>query len=90
MKINGFVAVTTAGIFQWMKNNVEVLKEVGDSVWIVLKANMSLLFSTTTTLLSVLFGGGQAMIKFIFNVVRPLSASSAMRILMNYSLRSSS
>lgn len=64
-----FILVTTAGIFQWMKNNVEILKEVGDSVWIVLKANMSLLFSTTTTLLSVLFGGGQAMIKFIFNIV---------------------
>lgn len=61
--------VTAAGLFSWMKSNVGLLTDVGDSIWLVLKANMSLLFSTTTTLFSVVFGGGQAMIKFLFNTV---------------------
>ena len=64
-----FVSVTAEGLIHWMKSNVGLLMEVGDSIWMVLKANMSLLFSTATTLFSVVFGGGQAMIKFIFNIV---------------------
>lgn len=47
-----------------------MLMEVGDSLWIVLKANITLLFSTITSLFSVLIGSGHAMLKFLFNSVR--------------------
>lgn len=62
--------VTFTGIFSWAQSNLGMLMEVSDSLWIVLKANISILFSTFTSLISVLLGGGHAMITFLFNSVR--------------------
>lgn len=64
------ILVTFTGLFTWAKSNVGMLMEVSDSIWMVLKANLSLLFSTLTTLFSVLLGSGQTMLKFLFNSVR--------------------
>ncbi|CRL07378.1 CLUMA_CG020355, isoform A [Clunio marinus] len=61
--------VTVTGLVAWAKTNIDVLLEVSESLWIVLKANLSLLFSTITSLLSVLLGSGQTMIKFIFDTI---------------------
>jgi hypothetical protein len=62
--------VTYSGIFAWAKSNLGVLMEVSDSLWIVLKANLNLLFSTFTTFFGVILGGGHQIFKFLFNSVR--------------------
>lgn len=67
--------LTFTGIFAWAQSNLGVLMEVSDSLWIVVKANINILFSTFTTLFSVLLGGGHAMIKFLFNTVSVLVTS---------------
>ena len=61
--------VTYSGIFAWAKSNLGVLMEVSDSLWIVLKANLNLLFSTFTTFFGVILGGGHQIFKFLFNSV---------------------
>jgi hypothetical protein len=70
LKLFNLIVVTYTGLLAWAKSNLGMLMEVGDSLWIVLKANISLLFSTITSLFSVLIGSGHAMLKFLFNSVR--------------------
>lgn len=65
-----FTTVTFTSLIAWGKSNIGMLMEISDSLLIVLKANLSLLFSTITTLFSVVLGGGHAMLKFLFNTVR--------------------
>lgn len=62
-------SATKAGLIGWVKSNLGMLMEVGDSLWILLRTNLSLLFSAFTTLFGVLLGGGHAMIKFLFHTV---------------------
>jgi hypothetical protein len=50
--------------------------EVSDSLWIVLKANLNLLFSTFTTFFGVILGGGHQIFKFLFNSVRSQNSST--------------
>lgn len=69
LPLTNIISVTYTGLFAWGKSNLGMLMELSDSLWIVLKANLSLLFSTFTTLFSVLVGSGHAMIKFLFNTV---------------------
>lgn len=47
-----------------------MLMEVSDSLWIIVKANLTIIFSATTSLLSVVLFSGHAMVKFLFNAVR--------------------
>lgn len=46
-----------------------MLLEISDSLLIVLKANLNLLFTILSTLISVVLGSGHAMLKFLFNTV---------------------
>ncbi|CAO1419189.1 unnamed protein product [Diamesa serratosioi] len=62
-------SATKAGLIGWVKSNLGMLMEVGDSLWILLRTNLSLLFSAFTTLFGVLLGGGHAMIKFLFHTI---------------------
>uniref|UniRef100_A0A0L8I5K6 Transmembrane protein 245 n=1 Tax=Octopus bimaculoides TaxID=37653 RepID=A0A0L8I5K6_OCTBM len=43
------------------------LKQVLESVWLVLKGNVNLAFSFVTAVLSLLFGGGTALLNFIIS-----------------------
>lgn len=40
-----------------------------DSVWSILKGNLSLAFYSFTALIGILFGGGTAVLNFILNMV---------------------
>lgn len=52
-----------------IKTNIGILLEVTDSVWIIVKQNLNILFTIVGTLFSVLLGGGQAVITFAINAV---------------------
>lgn len=62
--------MTKAGLIGFVKSNIGMLLEVADSLWILLRTNLSLLLSAIGTLVSVLLGGGHAVIKFLLNTVR--------------------
>lgn len=64
------VSVSFSSLIAWAKTNVGMLMEISDSLLIVLKANVNLLFTVLSTLISVVLGSGQAMLKFLFNTVR--------------------
>lgn len=46
-----------------------MLLEVTDSVWLIVKQNLNILTSIIGALLSVLLGGGHAVITFLVNSV---------------------
>ncbi|PNF24150.1 Transmembrane protein 245 [Cryptotermes secundus] len=56
------------------KENVETLMSVLDSVWSILKGNLSLAFYSFTALIGIVFGGGTAVLNFILNMVVFLTA----------------
>lgn len=51
------------------KENVETLMSVLESVWSILKGNLSLAFYSFTALIGIVFGGGTAVLNFILNMV---------------------
>uniref|UniRef100_U5EIK1 Putative conserved plasma membrane protein n=1 Tax=Corethrella appendiculata TaxID=1370023 RepID=U5EIK1_9DIPT len=61
--------ITKAGIIGWIKTNFGMLIEVADSLWMLLRTNLSLLLSAFGTLFSVVLGGGHAVIKFLFHTI---------------------
>lgn len=60
---------TKAGIIEWAKGNFGMIMEVGDSVWMIVRTNLTLLLSAFGTLFSIVLGGGHAVIKFLFNSI---------------------
>jgi ABC-type multidrug transport system fused ATPase/permease subunit len=61
--------ITYSGIMGWAKSNVAVLKDVGNSLWVVLRTNLTLLASGITTFFGMLIGSGSYMIAFLLNTV---------------------
>lgn len=53
-----------------MKKNVDILMEVLNSVWVIVQANLNILTTILGTFLSMILGGGQAVITFIINSVK--------------------
>ncbi|KAJ9599934.1 hypothetical protein L9F63_009762 [Diploptera punctata] len=56
------------------KENVEMLMSLLESVWSILKDNMSLALHSFTAMLSIVFGGGTAVLNFILDMVVFLTA----------------
>ncbi|XP_021711693.1 transmembrane protein 245 isoform X4 [Aedes aegypti] len=61
--------ITKAGIIGFVKSNIGMLLEVADSLWILLRTNLTLLASAIGTLVSVILGGGHAVLKFLFHTI---------------------
>ncbi|XP_034243899.1 transmembrane protein 245 isoform X1 [Thrips palmi] len=57
------------GLMQFGKENVGMLSSLLESLWDILKGNVSLLFQSSVTIFSVVLGGGSAVINFIINSV---------------------
>jgi len=55
---------------QFAKENVGTLSSLLESLWEILKGNISLVFYSVLTLFSVVLGGGSAVINFLVNSVR--------------------
>lgn len=67
-------SVAQQGVIGWVKKNVDILMEVTNSVWVIVQANISVLTSICGTFMSLLLGGGQAVITFILNSVSDLNS----------------
>lgn len=61
--------VVKEGIIAWAKSNVGMLRDVMDSVLIIVKSNIYLIASVLGSIFTVVLGGGVAVITFIVDTV---------------------
>ncbi|XP_064595051.1 transmembrane protein 245-like isoform X2 [Liolophura sinensis] len=61
--------LAVGGAVDFVKANIGTLMSVFESVWTVLKGNLSLFFSSLTAVLSMVFGGGTAVLNFVISAV---------------------
>lgn len=57
------------GLTEFLKQNVGTLMSLLESVWSIVKGNISLVLGSFSAFLSVILGGGTAVLNFILNVV---------------------
>lgn len=57
------------GIIDFGKQNVGMLMSLLESVWGIIIGNISLLIGSFSTCLSIVLGGGTAVLNFILNMV---------------------
>uniref|UniRef100_A0A6B2E7D7 Uncharacterized protein n=1 Tax=Phlebotomus kandelakii TaxID=1109342 RepID=A0A6B2E7D7_9DIPT len=57
------------GIIAWAKSNVGMLRDVMDSLWIILQKNIYLLGTVLGSVFSVLLGGGHAVVTFVVDTI---------------------
>lgn len=57
------------GLLNFGKQNIGTLMSLLESVWSILKGNISLILGSFSTFLSVILGGGTAVLNFILNGV---------------------
>lgn len=56
-------------IVDFGKQNIGTLMSLLESIWSIVKGNISLILGSFSTFLSVILGGGTAVLNFILNVV---------------------
>ena len=56
-------------IVNYGRENIGSILSILDSIWTILKGNVSLVFKSATAVLSVLIGGGTTILNFLVNGV---------------------
>lgn len=57
------------GIIGWAQSNTQTILEVAESLWHIIRTNLSIIVSFTGDILSLVLSGGQACIEFILDMV---------------------
>lgn len=57
------------GLLGWAKSNANTILEVAESVWHIIRANISMIMSFTGEIFSLVLSGGQAFVEFFLDMV---------------------
>ncbi|XP_017847387.1 transmembrane protein 245 isoform X3 [Drosophila busckii] len=63
------VLVAKQGIIGWAQSNTQTILEVAESLWHIIRTNLSMIMGVTGEILSLLLSGGQACIEFILEMI---------------------
>ncbi|KAH8295441.1 hypothetical protein KR018_011120 [Drosophila ironensis] len=63
------VLVAKQGIIGWAQSNTQTILEVAESLWHIIRTNLSVIMGVTGEILSLLLSGGQACIEFILDMI---------------------
>ncbi|XP_065371625.1 transmembrane protein 245 isoform X3 [Calliphora vicina] len=61
--------VAKQGIIGWAKSNTQTIMEVGESLWHIIRTNLSMIMTFTGDILSLVLSGGQACVEFILDMI---------------------
>lgn len=67
--VDGLKSLDVSVLTSFVKDNLDTLQTVIDSLWVILKGNVTIFISVFTAILSVVFGGGTAVLNFVINFV---------------------
>ncbi|XP_034485570.1 transmembrane protein 245 isoform X2 [Drosophila innubila] len=63
------VLVAKQGIIGWAQSNTQTILEVAESLWHIIRTNLSVIMGVAGEILSLLLSGGQACIEFILDMI---------------------
>ncbi|TMW50974.1 hypothetical protein DOY81_003975 [Sarcophaga bullata] len=63
------VLVAKQGIIGWAKSNTQTIMEVAESLWHIIRTNLSMIMTFTGDILSLILSGGQACVEFILDMI---------------------
>ncbi|XP_011293580.1 transmembrane protein 245 isoform X2 [Musca domestica] len=63
------VLVAKQGIIGWAKSNTQTIMEVAESLWHIIRTNLSMIMAFTGEIISLVLSGGQACVEFILDMI---------------------
>ncbi|XP_055373734.1 transmembrane protein 245 isoform X3 [Condylostylus longicornis] len=61
--------VAKQGILGWAKSNTNTILEVAESIWHIVRTNISMIMAVTGGIFSILLSGGQAFVEFLLDMI---------------------
>ncbi|XP_055849892.1 transmembrane protein 245 isoform X2 [Episyrphus balteatus] len=63
------VLVAKQGIIGWAQSNTQTILEVAESLWHIIRTNISMIMGFTGEIISLILSGGQACVEFILDMI---------------------